>query len=156
MSAPGCDSTDVDFHLLHPRAMRWFDDAYDCYYANCTGAGLSWDAAGNDDDPRLDLDQTDGFGPENINIDLPPAATYRVGVHFFSDDGMGPAQVYVNVYCGVGSSAAIASFGPVTLRNNEVSKVADVAVGGGGCRVADLATAAGPTIVTQEEARMRR
>jgi len=156
MSAPGCDSTDVDFHLLHPSATRWFDDSFDCYFANCTGGGRPWDAPGNDDDPRLDLDQQDGFGPENINIDAPSPSTYRVGVHFFSDDGMGPAQVFVNVYCGVGSSTAIASFGPVTLRNDEVWKVADVAIGGGTCRVADLSVGGRPTIVTEMAARSAR
>ena len=152
----GCDSSDVDFHLLHPMATRWFDDSLDCHYSNCSGAGLAWFEAGRDDDPRLDLDQTDGFGPENINIDVPAAATYRVGAHFFSDDGMGPAEVYVNIYCGVGSAAPIASFGPVTLRNDQFWKVADVAVGGGGCRVTDLATPRGPSIVTQEQARAAR
>jgi hypothetical protein len=152
----GCDSSDVDFHLLHPMATRWFDDALDCYYSTCIGDGLSWFEAGRDDDPRLDLDQTDGFGPENINIDVPATATYRVGAHFFSDDGMGPAEVYVNVYCGVGSSAPIASFGPVTLRNDQFWKVADVAVGGGGCRVTDLRTPSGPNVVTQAQARAAR
>ena len=152
----GCDSSDVDFHLLHPMATRWFDDALDCYYSTCIGDGLSWFEAGRDDDPRLDLDQTDGFGPENINIDVPATATYRIGAHFFSDDGMGPAEVYVNVYCGVGSSAPIASFGPVTLRNDQFWKVADVAVGGGGCRVTDLRTSSGPNVVTQAQARAAR
>jgi len=152
----GCDSSDVDLHLLHPSATRWFDDSLDCHYANCTGAGLSWFESARDDDPRLDLDQTDGFGPENINIDVPATATYRVGAHFFADDGMGPADVYVNVYCGVGSSAPIASFGPVTLRNDEVWKVADVAVGGGGCRVVDLRTSSGPNIVTGMQSRAAR
>ncbi len=159
MSAPGCDSTDVDLHLLHAMGAQWFDGAFDCYYGNCnstTGAVLPWDGPTVVDDPRLDLDQTDGFGPENINIDTPPAATYRVGVHYFSDDMQGPAEVYANIYCGVGSSTPIASFGPVTMTRDQFWKVADVAVGGGGCRVADLATGGRPLIVTADEARAAR
>ncbi len=65
-------------------------------------------------------------------------------------------RVIDHLSAGSPEAVGIASFGPVTLRNNEVWKVADVAVGGGGCRVADLAGPSGPTIVTQEEARMRR
>jgi hypothetical protein len=73
---PDCDSTDVDLHLLHPDAPTWFSERRegggggDCYYANCVG-GVSWDAAGPLDDPRLDLDDVDGHGPENINVDEP-------------------------------------------------------------------------------------
>src|SRR5690606_29907608 len=73
------NGTDMDTHLLHPNARTW-NSNLDCYYGNCIG-GLSWSDPGRADDPSLDIDDVDGFGPENINIMTPAAGTYRVGVH---------------------------------------------------------------------------
>lgn len=50
---------------------------------------LSWGAGGDEDDPRLDLEDTEGKGPESINLRQPTAGTYRVAVHFFDADGFG-------------------------------------------------------------------
>ena len=87
---------------------------------NCTAASgslLDWDQLGYlGDNPRLNLDDTDGYGPENINIDEPIAGqSYTVGVHYFSDDAMGPAQAYVKIYCGVSNVEPIYEVGPVEL-----------------------------------------
>jgi hypothetical protein len=51
------------------------------------------------DDPRLDLDDVEGHGPENINVRAPAAGTYRVGVHYFYPDGFGDSTVYVRILC---------------------------------------------------------
>jgi hypothetical protein len=49
---------------------------------------LEWGDGGSDeDDPRLDLDDTEGKGPENINVRQPEAGTYRIGVHLWDPDG---------------------------------------------------------------------
>jgi hypothetical protein len=164
----GCDSTDVDLHLLHPAAPAWFNSTYDCYYATCDSRSMvlpwwEWELTPPVDDivannARLDLDETNGFGPENINIDTPKPATYRVGVDFFSDHGREgrPAAVYVNIYCGVGSSTPIAAYGPVSMTNRQFWKVADVTVGSAGCRVADLSVGGRPTLVTNAEAQAAR
>lgn len=49
---------------------------------------LDWGEDENDlNDPRLDLDDNEGKGPENINVRRPDAGTYRIAVHFFAPDG---------------------------------------------------------------------
>jgi hypothetical protein len=168
---PGCDPTDVDLHLLHPSAPHWFQDPdpgapqLDCYYGNCnasSGMVLEWDALGADDNPRLDLDDVEGHGPENINIDTPVTGhVYTVGVHYYADDGFGPSQVYVKVYCasttGECTSGPPVEFGPVELRvdnrdwsNNQFWRVATVRWDGVTCTVTSLANPDGaPNITTR-------
>lgn len=88
---------DLDLHLRHPSAGDWGDLLYDCYFSNQKPA---WDDLGTlDDDPRLDRDDTDGGGPENINLDKPVAGhVYRVGVHYFTDHGFGPSEAKVRLF----------------------------------------------------------
>jgi hypothetical protein len=86
---------------------------------------LEWHPAGNVEpalDPRLDLDDSEGKGPENINVRTPEPGTYRVAVHFFNPDGFGevisggfrtsPAQV--RILC---DQAEIFASEQVTLRS---------------------------------------
>ncbi|MDQ3033400.1 MAG: hypothetical protein M3Y87_13360 [Myxococcota bacterium] len=146
------DGTDMDTHLLRPGARAWFDGSDDCYYANCVsfggGSGLAWGGPGENDDPRLDLDDTNGFGPENINIMRPGAGTYRVGVHAFR----GFARVTVRIYCGGSTTTPRQTFGPVAIDDRRVWRVADVDITAAGCTIRDLATAGGPNIITNEMA----
>ena len=139
-----CDDSDVDLHLLRPEANAWFDNAGDCHYANCR-QGLSWDAAGSEDDPRMDIDDTEGHGPENINIDRPVEGnTYRVGVHYYDQARWGDSDAYVSVFCGDISINPVITYGPVTLRNGGAQngdfwRVADVRWDGAlGCTVFDI------------------
>lgn len=131
------NGTDMDLHLLDSGADMWRTSS-DCYFANCTGGRLDWGLGGPDDDPRLDIDDINGYGPENINIDEPRPGTYRIGVYAY--DGTG--RVTVRVYCGTASTEPVATFGPRRLRGRGSShdfwRVADVEVGGGTCRVAPL------------------
>jgi hypothetical protein len=156
------DMSDVDAHLLHPTSPHWFNWDGDCYYANCnfsTGQNLDWDVQNYlPDNPRLDLDDIDGYGPENINIDEPVINhTYRVGIHYFNDGGWGPSQVYVKVYCGNVDVNPIFELGPVTLETgptsgqNDFWKVADLEWTGFGCDVTPI-----DTIVTSDNARNNR
>ncbi|MDI7266596.1 MAG: hypothetical protein QME96_01210 [Myxococcota bacterium] len=154
---PPCDPTDVDMHMIHPNAPNWFHGTLDCYFANCDPPDvLPWDAPGRRDDPRLDLDDTDGHGPENINIDEPVVGhVYTVGVHYWSDDGYGPVPVYIRVYCSTISADPVATFGPVTVRRSGVDfwRVATVRWTGYTCEVTSLARSDGtPNIITQDEA----
>jgi len=76
--------TDVDLHLRHPMANGgWNTDAgaYDCYFANKTPDwGAQLDPA---DNPSLDIDDTNGAGPENINLARPEPVTYDVAALYF-------------------------------------------------------------------------
>ena len=73
---------DLDLHLIKEGSR--FESEGDCYYANCVGdfSSLDWGQGGLlDDNPRLDLDDIDGIGPENINIKEPSQGTYTVMIH---------------------------------------------------------------------------
>ncbi len=89
--------TDLDLHFLHPNASnQYFHSQYDCNWLN---TNPNWGGSGNQDNPRLDRDDTDGAGPENLNLSLPEfGATYRVGVHYWDDWGFGLSKATVRVY----------------------------------------------------------
>jgi len=61
--------TDVDLWVTDPFGNR-------CYYGNryIAASGLT-----------LDVDDTNGYGPENIASQTPPSGAYLVEVHYFSD-----------------------------------------------------------------------
>ncbi len=89
------DGTDVDLHFLHPNG-EWNRSPWDIYYLNTTA---DWGGPGAADDPSLDIDDTDGAGPENINLDAPEAGiVYQVGAFYYSDHGFGPSYATVRVY----------------------------------------------------------
>ncbi|HVK84789.1 MAG TPA: hypothetical protein VM513_11810, partial [Kofleriaceae bacterium] len=117
-------NTDLDLHLHRPNnTLSWFSTANGatCYYENCKAQaaspatwgyansplaacvggpeGTSWAALGFCRNPRLDIDSIQDSGvPENINVDVPEAAAYRVMVNYFG--GTGTVHPVVNVYCG--------------------------------------------------------
>jgi hypothetical protein len=111
------DVTDLDLHLLNPPGSTdrwgpagWFNQSNDCYYLN---RSPDWGGAQETrDNPRLDVDDVTGFGPEHISFPSPAAGTYSIGVHYFCDDGMGPSDATVRVFC---QGAAPATFGPRRL-----------------------------------------
>jgi hypothetical protein len=99
---------DMDLHFVHPHAAGpdidgdgapdgWFDIPYDCFWFNAHPNWASFDP-GINDDPGLDRDDTDGGGPENINLDIPENLTYRVGVHYWNDHGYGPGYATMRIY----------------------------------------------------------
>jgi hypothetical protein len=135
LSWDGEPFNDVDLHLHRGGASGWFGPD-DCYFANCSAgssidwgypettldecpeppAGSSWDfdSRGSCPNPRLDIDDVEGFGPENINIDAPrPGDELRVMVHYW--DGLLPATPTVRIYCG---GALASELGPATIEND--------------------------------------
>ena len=103
---------DMDLHFAHPLAQGpdqdcdgepdpWFSNPFDAFWFNNTPKWGS--AATEDDDARLDLDDTDGAGPENINLNAPQGdATvplgYALGVHYWNDFGFGKSYATVRIY----------------------------------------------------------
>ena len=94
---------DLDLHfaqadLLPAEAAPWFDAVFDCYWFNPSPMWASPDP-GIDDDPHLDRDDTDGAGPENLNLAGPSeGATYRIAAHYWSDHGFGTSYATLRVY----------------------------------------------------------
>jgi hypothetical protein len=88
--------TDLDLHLLH-RNGCWEDPVWDCHFRN---RSPNWGRPGNrDDDPSMDIDDTDGAGPENINLNGPEnGVTYLVGAHYYDDRGFGPSTATIRIY----------------------------------------------------------
>ncbi|MCA9516567.1 MAG: choice-of-anchor D domain-containing protein [Myxococcales bacterium] len=98
--------SDLDLHFTDPRADTghdvdgdgaddaFFDEVFDCFYFHKTP---NW--GGADASPTLDRDDTDGAGPENINLHTPEnGKTYTLGVHYFDDHDMDAAFAEVRVY----------------------------------------------------------
>ena len=76
------DNCDVDLHFL-AEGDDIFSCRDDCFYANPTP---DWGTIGDwEDDPFLDYDNIQGFGPENINVQLLQPGRYLITVHYYRD-----------------------------------------------------------------------
>jgi hypothetical protein len=86
---------DVDIHLVKAGANSFTQD--DCYYANLSP---DWGTPGDQtDNPFLDIDDLDGYGPETINLSRSAPASYEVWVHFYSSDFQGrPTNATVEIH----------------------------------------------------------
>lgn len=111
-TGPGAGA-DLDLHFAHPEASGpdidcdgkddpWFSNPYDTFWFN---PNPNWGSASPavNDDPSMDLDDTDGAGPENLNLDVPEGSpsnpvAYSVGVHYWNDNGFGTSFATVNIY----------------------------------------------------------
>ena len=103
------DTGDIDLHAMKKDASGQFcvanldgsgttgpiaqecDSNLDCNWSTCKtllngGNSPEWDGVSGhtQGDPSLDIDDLDGFGPENINVDVMPGGDYLVGVHGYS------------------------------------------------------------------------
>ncbi len=89
--------TDLDIHYVNTQGIdEW--GASDSIYWQRTHQ--DW---GNYGVARLDIDDLLGVNPENINHSDPGmGGRYRVGVHYFNDNGWGAADATVRIYFGTG------------------------------------------------------
>jgi hypothetical protein len=93
----GPTGSDIDLHLVKPGGTT-NDGLTDCYYANCTPFDnpLDWGATGSAGNPSLDVDNVEGYGPENITLSGAEAGTYRVIVRNY--DGVLNTHATVKIY----------------------------------------------------------
>jgi hypothetical protein len=90
-------TNDQDLHLMKlPDATELCDTPWDCYFGNKEPVWFSTDPVATGANPRLDIDDTNGLGPENTNIDDPEPGTYRIAVHYWR--GTAPTRNTVRVY----------------------------------------------------------
>lgn len=75
------DLVDVDLHLVRPGGNFYDAGGGDCHWRNLNP---DWGVVGQtNDNPFLDIDDTDGRGPETINLESAPAGNYVVYVHYY-------------------------------------------------------------------------
>jgi hypothetical protein len=101
---------DVDLHLANDAANigvydgdgdgtpdAWFDTVNDCFWFN---TNPDWGQLNETtDNPSLDRDDVDGTGPELVGLQAPQDGhRYRVGVHYWTDNGFGPSYATVRIY----------------------------------------------------------
>jgi hypothetical protein len=115
------DLTDVDLHVLAPNGQMWTCDG-DCYFSN---PQPNWgDPNQFVDDPFLDVDDVDGFGPENVNIEAPAPGTYRVLAHYWDTHGGNEPDVTIEV---LNFGQVVGHYGPVHLSGvDDVWQVVDI------------------------------
>jgi hypothetical protein len=99
------DSPDYDYDLHIIKDGGPWCSQNSCYYANCNTNNAfvtlpEWDGVSGETpgDPRLDIDDLSGYGPENINVDQPVDAVYRIGVHAYSFSVTTPVWVTLKIY----------------------------------------------------------
>ena len=82
--------SDLDLHLLQQPG-NFCDCATDCHYREC-GQAPNWFPMTPGANPRLDVDDRSGFGPETVNIDgegasrFIPDGRYRIAVHYYASN----------------------------------------------------------------------
>jgi hypothetical protein len=128
--------SDMDLHFVHDEYAKsgpdfdgdnkpdpWFDQPFDCFWFNSHPNWGSFDPT-VDDDPGLDRDDTDGAGPENLNLNSPEnGATYRVGVHYWHDHDYGDSLATVRIYI---YGELVAEFADVSLTHHDLWDVATI------------------------------
>lgn len=91
------NGTDLDLHYLNSQASEWNKAPWDIFWHNKSADWGQQNYSG--DDPSLDIDDTDGAGPENVNHDEPSSKrSYTVGVYYYDDNGFGPSYATVRIY----------------------------------------------------------
>ena len=134
-----CNQSDLDLHLVAPDGFLGDYDACpatcedpafcselsDAHVDTCRSGGLDacfanrspeWGIPGRTDDPRLDVDDVRGLGPEVISLNDPADGTYRVVVHYCLDRHTEPTVATVQIF---DQERQIGSVGPQTINENQ-------------------------------------
>lgn len=115
-----CGQSDLDLHVVRPGGTLGdygtcplgCDDAFcneldDSHADTCRQSGTDcafnnrapdWGALGRIDDPRLDVDDVRGFGPEITSVDEPEDGIWRVVVHYCGDRIGEPSAATVRIF----------------------------------------------------------
>ena len=119
-TGPGAGA-DLDLHFAHPLAALpdkdcdgqpdpWFSSQWDTFWFD---PNPQWGSPNSTaDNPSLDLDDTDGAGPENLSLADPEGtaldpAVYSIGVHYWHDHGFGPSSATIAIYVQSGLALQI-------------------------------------------------
>lgn len=88
--------TDLDAHFIRPGGGMW-NEPDDCYFRN---KNPDWGLPGiAKDNPMLDIDDTDGYGPEYIYLKRPyEEGVYQFKVHCWNDYGLGASTATVIIW----------------------------------------------------------
>ncbi len=73
-----CVDTVCDFTCSNSTECLTKSDQFVCVAGNCSSNDV-------EDDPELDIDDVDGWGPENISLDKPQSGRYRVVARLYTD-----------------------------------------------------------------------
>jgi hypothetical protein len=84
-------NSDLDLHMIPDGESMW--GCMDCSF--CTPVP-GWPAAWGT--PVYALDNTSGYGPENINVMNPQAMQYYIRAHYYADHGGGETRATASIY----------------------------------------------------------
>ncbi len=88
---------DWEAHLIKPGG-RINDNATDCTWTSCLGAGPDWGVVGDaTDNPHKDVDNTGTFGPENIFLAKPETGRFTVLIEHWGAGLPSAGRAIVNV-----------------------------------------------------------
>ena len=107
---------DWELHLVEPGG-HINDNATDCTWTSCIPTGPDWGVAGDaTDNPAKDVDNTGGFGPENITLSRPVHGVFTVLVeHWGSGDPSSDGEVTIQS-AGQTTVIAIQDLAPMHVR----------------------------------------
>jgi hypothetical protein len=126
--------TDLDLHLLHPDGSGAWLGAFDCFQAN---PSPDWGAAGAPQNPDLVREDSDGAGPEIIQVTDPQSVSYDFGVPYVDDLGFGASGATVTVFV---DGSIVYQFADKTLVAGEFWHIGSVEWPGGIVTVVDSVT----------------